>query len=101
VGAEGSTLQWDVTAGKKLGDGHLTNQPFIAAESMPDATRAFCVTAEKCLKEIILQRIYDPATGVDITPANPREVDVKKVILPQHALSSLSSLGRECVHRRP
>ena len=82
VGAEGAVLLWDVGKATKIGDGFVSHTPYTSALTHSDMSRAFCVTADKTLKEIPLVKQYDPQTGQDITPDQPREVSLKKPVGP-------------------
>jgi cilia- and flagella-associated protein 57 len=83
VGAEGSVFTWDIPSASKNEENQVvSNQPFISGGAHPDGSKAYCITADKLCKEMYLEKIYDPTTGHDITPAEPRSVDIGKPIGP-------------------
>ncbi len=82
VGAEGSVLTWDVMPTLRLPDEDVTGNPYLAGASNPEGTRSYVVTAEKNIREVLLERIYDTSTGLDITPSVPRELSLKRSVGP-------------------
>jgi WD40 repeat protein len=78
IAQDGSIFVWNVPSGTQRGDRHIGALPITTGTSFGDNTRAYTISPEMVIKEVMMKKIVDQTTGVEMPMKAPKDVQIDR-----------------------